>query len=230
MPITGLGTANLTYLVIPVLAAAVVGRFSSFPLTVVAGLAIGVAQSEVTRYVTAAGLGHGGSVHPRHDRPAARGKRVAGKDEKFGRMPRLGDGRIRPLAILIAGGITLLCIWVLLPDNWVNALQAQMLAAVVLMSFVVVTGYAGQLSLMQLGFGGIGALVSGWLVASHGWPFEVAIVAGILTAIPIGVVVGLAGVRTRGVNLAILTLGLAISLEAVVFGNPTLTGGESATT
>lgn len=227
VPITGLGTANLTYLVIPVLAAAVVGRFSSFPLTVVAGLVIGVAQSEVTRYVTQPGWGTAVPFLLVTVVLLARGKRVAGKDETFGRMPRLGTGRVAPITAVVALAVTLVCIWTVLPLTWVNAVQAQLLGALILMSFVVVTGYAGQLSLMQFGFAGVGALVSGWLVASHGWPFEVALVAGVLTAIPVGVVVGLAGVRTRGVYLAILTLGLAISLEAVVFGNSNLAGGPS---
>jgi len=227
VPITGLGTSNLTYLVIPVLAAAVVGRFSSFPLTVLAGLVIGVGQSEVTRYVTQPGWGTAVPFILVTIVLLARGKRVAGKGEAFGGMPRLGDGRLRPFWTLVAAVVVLVCIWWLLPSTWVNAVEAQMLGALILASFIVVTGYAGQLSLMQLGFAGVGALVSGWLVASHGWPFEVAAIAGILTAIPIGIVVGLAGVRTRGVYLAILTLGLAISLEAVVFGNSSLAGGPS---
>lgn len=224
VPITGLGTANLTYLVIPVLAAAVVGRFSSFPVTVLAGLVIGVAQSEVTRYVTEPGWGTAVPFVLVAIVLLARGKAIAGKDEKFGRMPRLGTGRIAMIPLLIAAAVVLLGIWVL-PIGWVNALQVQTLGAILLMSFVVVTGYAGQLSLMQIGFGGIGALLAGWLVASHGWPFEFALLAGVLAAIPVGIVVGLAGVRTRGVYLAILTLGFAISLEAVVFMNPGFAGG-----
>ncbi len=227
VPITGLGTANLSYLVIPVLAAAVVGRFSSFPVTVAAGLVIGIAQSEVTRYVTQPGWGTAVPFILVALVLLTRGRSTAGKDEKFGRMPRLGTGRIRSGAVLVGALVTLLCIWQIFPDSWVNAVQAQVLGSIILMSFVVVTGYAGQLSLMQVGFAGVGALVAGWLVASHGWPFEVALIAGVLTAIPVGVVVGLAGVRTRGVNLGILTLGLAISLEAVVFGNPTFAGGSS---
>jgi len=227
VPITGLGTANLTYLVIPVLAAAVVGRFSSFPITMLAGLVIGIAQSEITRYVTQPGWGTAVPFILVAVVLLARGRSVAGKDEKFGRMPRLGTGRFAVVPVAVTCVLVLLCVWVFFPKAWVNALQVQMLGAVLLMSFVVITGYAGQLSLMQVGFAGVGALISGWLVASHGWPFEVAAIAGILTAIPIGVVVGLAGVRTRGVSLAILTLGLAISLEAVVFGNPTFAGGPS---
>ncbi|WP_330255104.1 branched-chain amino acid ABC transporter permease/ATP-binding protein [Nocardia sp. NBC_00565] len=225
VPITGLGTANLTYLVIPVSAAAVVGRFSSFPVTVLAGLVIGVAQSEVTRYVTEPGWGTAVPFVLIAIVLLARGKAIAGKDEKFGRMPRLGTGRIAKAPLLVAAAVVLLCIWALMPTSWVNALQAQLLGAIIVMSFVVVTGYAGQLSLMQVGFGGIGALMAGWLVATHGWPFEVALIAGVLAAVPVGIVVGLAGVRTRGVYLAILTLGLAISLEAVVFMNPEFAGG-----
>jgi sulfate-transporting ATPase len=227
VPITGLGSANLTYLVIPVLAAAVVGRFSSFPLTVLAGLVIGIGQSEVTRYVTEPGWGTAVPFILVVVVLLARGRSTAGKDERFGRMPRLGTGHISVSTVLIASVVVALCIRVLFPTSWVNALQAELLGAIILMSFVVVTGYTGQLSLMQVGFAGVGALIAGWLVASHGWPFEFALLAGMLTAIPVGVVVGLAGVRTRGVYLAILTLGLAISLEAVVFANSTFSGGPS---
>ena len=41
------------------------------------------------------------------------------------------------------------------------------------------------------------------------------------------IVLGLAGMRTRGVNLAIVTLGFSIAIEAVVFGNQRYTGGIS---
>jgi sulfate-transporting ATPase len=227
VPITGLGTANLTYLVIPVLAAAVVGRFSSFPMTVLAGLVIGVAQSEVTRYVTSPGWGTAVPFIIVAVVLLLRGRTVAGKDESFGRMPRLGSGRIAPIPLALSVAVVLLCIWVVFPADWVNALQVQLIGALILVSFVVVTGYAGQLSLMQIGFAGTGALTAGWLVANHGWPFELALVSGVLMAIPVGLVVGLAGVRTRGVYLAILTLGFAISLEAVVFMNPSFAGGPS---
>ncbi|EIV94798.1 ATP-binding cassette domain-containing protein [Frankia sp. QA3] len=224
-PITGLGPANLTYLVIPVLAAAVVGRFASFPITLAAGLVIGIGQSEVTRYVTAPGLATAVPFVLVAVVLLARGRTTAGKGDSFGRMPRLGAGRPHRLATLAAVLVAVVCIWWLLPAGWVNALQLQMIVAIILMSFVVVTGYAGQVSLVQIGFAGVGALMTAWLVADHGWPFWLAALAGVLAVVPVGIVVGLGGLRTRGVHLAILTLGLAISLEAVVFGNPRYTGG-----
>jgi len=227
VPITGLAAGSLTFLVIPIVAAAVIGRFSSFPITTLAGLAIGIAQSEVTRYGTGPGWATAVPFVLVTVVLIARGRRIARKDEHFGRQPRLGSGRWAPGLLIGTVCVALLCTWVIFPSNWVEALQVQILVAILLMSYVVVTGYAGQLSLAQVAFAGLGALMGGWLISSHGWPLELAILAGMIVTIPIGLVLGLAGVRTRGVNLAIVTLGFSIALEAVVFANPEYTGGIS---
>src|SRR3984957_13281137 len=224
-PITGLGSSNLTCMLIPVLAAAVVGRFSSFPLTTLAGLLIGIAQSLVTLYVTAPGWGTAVPFIFVTVYLIARGRAVAGKDERFARMPALGTGKLAPGLIAVGAGAALVCIWWAFPLTWVTALQVELVVVIVLLSFVVVTGLAGQVSLAQMGFAGVGALIASWLAAGQGWPFELALLAGVLAAVPVGVVIGLAGIRTRGVSLAIVTLGLAVSLEAVVFDNPQYTGG-----
>jgi branched-subunit amino acid ABC-type transport system permease component len=227
IPITTLNPTRLSFLVIPVLAAAVMGRFSSFPLTLAAGLAIGVAESEVTRYVSTPGW------------PTAipfvlvtvvlivRGQNVVGKDERVGRVPRLGTGRIRPLAVGIALAGGLAAVWLLSAD-WVEALGVQLPIAVLLLSFVVVTGYAGQISLAQMSFAGIASLVAARLAIEAGWPLELSILAGVLTAVPLGLIIGLAGMRTRGVHLAIVTLGFAIAVENVLFGNARFLGAGNA--
>jgi ABC-type branched-subunit amino acid transport system ATPase component/ABC-type branched-subunit amino acid transport system permease subunit len=121
-----------------------------------------------------------------------------------------------------------LCTWVFFPAAWVDALQVQLMFAILLMSFVVVTGFAGQLSLAQGAFAGLGALFAAHLIADHGFPFWAAIIGGMVLMIPVGLVLGLAGMRTRGVNLAILTLGFAITLEAVVFASPDFLPGSVA--
>jgi sulfate-transporting ATPase len=219
VPITGLGATNLTLLVIPVLAAAVIGRFSSFPITMLAGCAIGIGQAEVTRYVTQPGWGTALPFILVAVVLLLRGRTVAGKDEHFGRMPSLGNGRIAPGLILVGVVAALAGIWWLFPANWLSGLQVQLLFIIILMSFVVVTGFAGQVSLAQMTFAGLGALAAGFLVTNWGWTFEISLVVGALAVIPVGLIVGLIGMRTRGVNLAILTLGLAVSVEAVIFGN-----------
>ena len=76
-----------------------------------------------------------------------------------------------------------------------------------ILSIVVLTGYAGQISLAQWALAGIGALIAGRFVHAD-VPIELAIVLGILLTIPVGLVFALPALRTRGVNLAVVTLGL----------------------
>ena len=57
---------------------------------------------------------------------------------------------------------------------------------------LVVTGFAGQLSLAQFALAGFGALIAGRLAAA-GVPYEFAIVAAGLSCIPMGVALGVAG-------------------------------------
>jgi ABC-type branched-subunit amino acid transport system ATPase component/branched-subunit amino acid ABC-type transport system permease component len=235
VPITGLNAGNLTFLIIPVLAAAVIGGFRSFPITTIAGLSIGILQSWVTRYqdeswVPGDWVGLGSAV------PfilvavvlLSRGRVVAGKDERFGRLPRLGAGRVAPVLIVIGVIVVELCAWFIFSDKWVDALIIQLMFAIVMMSFVVVTGLAGQLSLAQLSFAGVAALLASYLYDRQGLPFALVMLIGVLATIPIGLVLGLIGIRTRGVNLAIVTLGFAISVEAVVFANSKYNGGTIA--
>jgi sulfate-transporting ATPase len=225
VPITSLSSENLSLIVIPILAAAVIGGFSSFPITTIAGLALGIAQSEVTRYVSSPGWSTAVPFIFVTVILFLRGRSIAGREEAFGRMPSVGSGRVPPYLVVLAGVASLLCIWVALPFDWLVAMQYQMLFAVVLLSLVVVTGYAGQISLAQMGMAGIGALISAWLYSSDHWPFLLAALLGIAVAVPVAAVIAAAGVRTRGAALAIVTLGLAFSLEAVFFTNQNYTGG-----
>ena len=82
--------------------------------------------------------------------------------------------------------------------------------AIVGLSVVVLTGYTGQLSLAQFALAGIGAFTAGKLAAAHGWRFEPALLAGVLVAMAVGFLFGLPALRTRGVNLAVVTFGLGL--------------------
>ena len=55
---------------------------------------------------------------------------------------------------------------------------------IILLSVVVLTGYAGQLSLAQYSIAGFGAYVAGRLVAVFDIPFLLGLVAGVAAAIP----------------------------------------------
>ena len=97
------------------------------------------------------------------------------------------------------------------------------------MSIVVLTGYTGQLSLAQFAFAGFGAWVGGRLLATTDMPFLLGMLIGIVATIPLGVLFGLPAVRTRGINLAIVTLGLGSAVELVLFSNTDYTGGFGGT-
>jgi ABC-type branched-subunit amino acid transport system ATPase component/ABC-type branched-subunit amino acid transport system permease subunit len=224
-PITSLSSDNLSLIVIPIMAAATVGRFSSFPATTLAGLAIGIAQSEVTRYVLAPGWA---TAVPFAFVAVAliRGRAIPGKEESAGRLPGLGIGRIKPTSAALAVAATLFLAWSVFPFNWLAALQLQLVIAIIMMSYVVVTGYSGQVSLVQFGLAGIGAVMTGFFYNMHGWPFELALLGSAVSMIPICALVGLIGVRTRGIDLAIVTLGLGVFLENVILANPAYIGGD----
>ncbi len=60
-------------------------------------------------------------------------------------------------------------------------------------------------------------------------PFWLALLIGVAATIPLGVLFALPAVRTRGINLAIVTLGLGTAIELMLFRNTEYTGGISGT-
>ena len=86
-------------------------------------------------------------------------------------------------------------------------------------SIVVLTGWAGQVSLGQFAFVAIGALTGGAVINSLHFPFVVAIAAGTLASGATAVVVGLPALRLQGLYLAVTTLALAVAVSSV-FASP----------
>lgn len=222
VPVIGLSVTGLTTLLLSALAAALVGRFSSFPVTLAGGLVIGVVQSELTRFGSGV-TGLAASV------PflfialvlVARGRALPLRGTFLDRLPGLGTGRVRPLplALAVVAGLALVS---LATPLWADAITTTLVLSLIILSIVVVTGYAGQVSLAAYALAGTGAFLAGHAAADWGWPFELALLAGVLGTVPIGLLFALPAVRTRGVNLAIITLGLGTTLEAMVFQNTDL--------
>ena len=80
--------------------------------------------------------------------------------------------------------------------------------------------------LAQYALAGIGSFAAASWSASHGWRFEPALIVGVLVAAAIGFLFGLPALRTRGVNLAVVTFGLGFAVHQLVFSNSAYT--ESA--
>ena len=105
--------------------------------------------------------------------------------------------------------------------------QYALIYAVIGLSVVVVTGYAGLISLMPYSFAGIGAVVVGLAVGSWGWPFWLALPLATLATVPISIIVGISSVRLKGLYLAIATLTFSNALGETFFKWDAATGGEA---
>jgi ABC-type branched-subunit amino acid transport system ATPase component/branched-subunit amino acid ABC-type transport system permease component len=228
-PTIGVQVTQLTLLILPGLAAAVVGNLRSFSLTLAGGLLIGVIQSEISRYVTAPGWSETAPFILILLVLLIRGQDRGLRTQIAERMPRLGTGRVRPGLVLAAAVAAIVVVQTGLSASWLEAIVTSFAFAVVLLSFVPVTGYSGQLSLAQFAFAGWGAFVAGRLYATTGLPLLAVIVIAVAATVPLGVMLGAICLRTRGINLAIATLGLAAALQNLIFDNGNLTGGSTGT-
>jgi ABC-type branched-subunit amino acid transport system ATPase component/ABC-type branched-subunit amino acid transport system permease subunit len=228
VPVMTLQVTSMTTLVIAALAAALVADFKSFPIATLAGYVLGMGQTLVGRFWHQQGVDQSLPFIVIIAMLVLRGRSIPLRDHYLRKLPTIGNGRISwDWMLFLAGMVVFL---MLTKDTkWIDALTVTLCAAIILLSVVVVTGYAGQLSLAQYAMAGFGAWVAGRLVAVFHIPFTLALVAGVAAAVPLGLIFALPAVRTRGINLAIVTLGLGTAIELIVFNNGKFTGGIKGT-
>jgi ABC-type branched-subunit amino acid transport system ATPase component/branched-subunit amino acid ABC-type transport system permease component len=229
VPLTGLNANALAETIVPALAAGLVGGFSSFPLTLAGGLLIGMLESEATNYIHTTGVSSAAPFVVIILILVFRGRALPLRGELTQRLPRVGSGRARLAAAAIVVGLTVISIEIF-SGNWLAAVITGCVYALISLSLVVVTGFCGQLSLAQFAFAGFGALVAGRLADAEHMTFLLALLIGVIATIPLGLVFAVPAVRVRGVNLAIITLGLAEVIDAIIFQNPSYTGGTETGT
>ncbi|MBC7106598.1 MAG: branched-chain amino acid ABC transporter permease, partial [Firmicutes bacterium] len=99
--------------------------------------------------------------------------------------------------------------------------------APVVLGLILLMNYAGQVSLGQAAFYGLGAYTAGILTATYGWPSPVALVAAVLVPGAVAAVVGRPLLRLREQYLALATLGLGILVHIAFNEAKALTGGPS---
>jgi ABC-type branched-subunit amino acid transport system permease subunit len=235
-PIASLDPTSYTLFVVPALAAALVARFSSFWVTALAGLLIGCAQSEISKLITVftwlpqQGLS---DALPfvviivvmafRSRSVLARGGDAAERNPSVGRP----KSPLRTAAVcFVAGLIVLLVLSSVLRFAFISSLTVTCIA----LSVVVLTGYVGQVSLAQMSLAGIGGFMLGHISTSWGIGFPWSLILAGLCAVPVGLIIGLPALRLRGVNLAVVTLGFAAAMDAVVFTNLSFTGSTAGLT
>jgi ABC-type branched-subunit amino acid transport system ATPase component/ABC-type branched-subunit amino acid transport system permease subunit len=230
-PIVALNPVAYSMFIVPALAATLVGNFRSIWVTVVAGIAIGSLQAETTNlqavfdWFPRAGTAEAIPLllilvflvfkgRPLPDRGSIVRQRLghAPRPERIV-VPALLAVVVAVVALVFTGG------------SYRAAIITSIIFAVIALSQVVVTGYTGQVSLAQLTLAGVGAYSISVLNTHLGIPFPFAPLIGALFAMVIGIVIGLPALRVRGLPLTVVTLALAVFLEAFWFRNPQLNGG-----
>ena len=224
-PISPLTPVTYTLFVVPALAAALVGGFQNLLPTLVAGIAIGMLQSEATTQAAFnSWLPRTGSSELVALLIVVGALLVTGKALPIrGGLIRhpLGEAP-RPRSLLVptvVGSVVGVLALALTEGTWRTAIISTMIFAVIGLSLVIVTGYAGQVSVAQLALAGSGAFTMSYLTTTAGIPFPIAPLLSALLAAVIGVIIGLPALRLRGLTLGIVTLAFAYAIEAVWFRN-----------
>jgi ABC-type branched-subunit amino acid transport system ATPase component/ABC-type branched-subunit amino acid transport system permease subunit len=230
-PLVPLIPGSYTLFIVPALAAAVVGRLYSLTPAVIAGLLLGALES-VSVYLNSrypSFPSGAGEVIPLamvlavllfRGRPLpTRGQLI---QPTLGKAPR-PHSFVLPIALGVPAAVLLL---VVLQQSFRDAFILSLIFAVLGLSLVVVTGYVGQISLAQLALAGVAGFLLSTFAHTWGIPFPFAPLLASLAATVVGVVFGLPALRIRGLFVAIVTLALAVAIEAVWFQNNSLDGSS----
>jgi branched-chain amino acid transport system permease protein len=233
-----LDATTLPLQVVPALGAVLFARFTSFGVTCAVGLLIGVLQSLLyyastqswfptdsgaplpgisallTFLIIVAALFLRGSSLP------TRGELVEQRLPAAPRPERLA----RPAVLCAVVGVVAL---VVLPYDYRNALIISMAGMTICLSYVVITGYVGQVSLMQVALAGASGFVVSHLAMDAGIGFPGGAIAGTLAATALGFAAGASALRVRGVSLAVVTLAAAVAIEQFGFANSTWGAGAT---
>jgi branched-chain amino acid transport system permease protein len=225
-PKLSLSPLPITLLIVNAYAAAMIGRLRSLPMTFVGALILGLANDY--------GVGYLPKIHV--GQQYVRGfVAVIPVFVLFVALLALPASRLRGARLLRTREISLRPTWngaLTLAAATVigTAMLSEVLAAgdlfnitkmwglgLVALSFVPLVGFAGRISLCQLSFGGIGAVVVAHL-GRDGNP--IALVWAVLLAAVVGAIVALPALRLSGIYLALSTAAFAVALDRWIFNLP----------
>lgn len=220
-------------------AAAQFGRLQSIPATLVGGLVVGVLESFML--VNSGGGGTDAAIFVLLVvLVLVRARGTALDVETWSLAPKAAAvpeylrtiGWFRNLSGII--GSAGLGVAVLLPIIFTSSSQTFLFTRVLLfgmigLSVTVLTGWAGQLSLGQVAFVGLGSMTTAALL-SRGMPFLTAVgysaVAGALAA----VLIGFPALRVSGLYLALTTLGFAVFARGWLLQHDVFLDGDTVAT
>ena len=215
------------------LAAAVLAKMESFSVALIAGVAIGVTEQSLYYFSHDPGISQAVMLPvllvvmltQRADLTRGRDTGLATWSLASEFRPMPPELRSLPEVEWARSGLAALVVGGAIALPYLIGFEQQILSSVVVIyaivavSLVILMGWAGQISLGQWGFAGVGSAVASgvaihmrhtWFV--HGDFFVALILAGLVGAL-VSVVIGLPALRIQGLYLAVTTLAFALAVQ-----------------
>jgi ABC-type branched-subunit amino acid transport system permease subunit len=229
-----MSAVNYTGLVVTAIAAAVLASLSSLPVALAGGLALGVLGQVLYQYLPEGTIIRqelGPSLPfvllfvllvllPGLQRRREVTDPLAGADPP---PPAFAADERSPAltkaTYVFGAAVGLGFFWWILFDAdafWLARWTEAAVYAVIFLSITVITGMAGQVSLCQATFAGIGALATAQLVDRFDMSVLVAMVLAAGLAAAVGALVSIPALRLGGIFLALATLAFALFFERVM--------------
>lgn len=237
--VTQLDSQTLPLQVVPALAAALFARFTSFGIACAAGLMIGMAESVLYYMQTQSWFptDHGIALPGVQQlfvfvviviAMFLRGATLPGRGELVEKRLPIVPRPERPARTAAIGSAVCVVALIVLPFDFRQALIVSLLGALICLSLVLITGFVGQISIVQLALAGVAGFTVSHMAADHGVEFPLGPIIGVAVATLLGLVTAVSALRVRGVSLAVVTLAAAVAIEQFWFVNSTWGGGSSA--
>ena len=239
----GLNNYNLVLVVLASFTPAVIARLTSFPWAFGSALGMGVLMNVLDKWRATGWVANLVSAIPwillfgalvvlggklKEAGVSVRPMGGGSVSDSFSGAGRRASGPAqRPVALGVAAFALAVLLPAILSGSDIYDLTYGAIWALIAVTLVVLTGWAGQISLCQFSFVGIGAFAIGHLAGAHGGNFVGATVAGMVIAVGASIVVGGAAVRLKGLFLALATLAFALIMDYAVFQTVGISGGFS---
>ena len=220
-PSLTLEAGSLSLLIINAYAAAIFGRLRSLPLTFLGAIVIGLTEGYLAGYL------------PGENRYLAGFRPAAAVVILFLALLFIPNPRLRTRSqlreyfpapsrsgmVMVAAAVMAIAVVMVTTLDTTSLISYGQIfpLAIVALSLVPLVGYAGQISLAQLSFAGIGAIAA----AHHGGGGSpLGLLLAVVFAAIVGALVALPVMRLSGIYLALATAAFAVALDRWIFNLP----------
>jgi branched-chain amino acid transport system permease protein len=222
-PGVSMDITTLSLLVVSAYGAAIVGGLTSLPWAFVGAMILGIGSSFMVGYLPPTNLFQNVTDaapfillfivlslrRPRYGEQ----ERIASFREP--RPPRLW----KMIAMIVAGVVLVILAVPHLSSVYQLVVGNGIIYAGILLSLILVTGMAGQVSLAQFSFLGFGDVLLSHLTTGAHLPYWAALIVATVSTGLLGAIVALPALRLRGLYLALSTLAFALLMDNVFFAS-----------